>query len=105
MDFPPDMVSAILKVAAIAGIAGIVGGLIGSLRASLFGSLLMGALGGLSLSAIVNIAGIDPFSDSVLMDAGAGFSYAWAAIGGAFLGYVVTKSSGSGRKNQRWRRS
>ena len=103
MNLPSEILLAALKVAIAGGVAGIVGGLIGSMRASLLGSLLMGALGGLSLSAIVNITGLDPF-DSILLDAGEGFSYAWAAIGGAFFGYVVTKSSGESGRSRQWHR-
>ncbi len=103
MNLPSEILFAALRVALAGGVAGIVGGLIGSMRASLLGSLLMGALGGLSLASIVNISGLDPLN-SVILDAGEGFSYAWGAIGGAFFGYVVTKSSGSAGKSKMWKR-
>jgi hypothetical protein len=90
----PELTQAVLRVAIAGGIAGLIGGLIGRVRASIVGSILMGAIGGVSLSAIVRIAGLDPWKQSLTLNAGGGFSYAWAAIGGAFLGYVVTKSSG-----------
>jgi hypothetical protein len=95
MDFGSDMTQIILRITLVGGLAGLAGGLVGSMRASLFGSFLMGAMGGVAVSSIVNIAGMDPFTPNPLMDAGGGFSYAWAAIGGVFLGYVVTKSSGT----------
>jgi hypothetical protein len=104
MDLPPDIMLAVVKVAIAGGIAGVVGGLIASMRASLFGSFFMGALAGLSMASIVNISGLDPFNDSLILDAGAGFSYAWAALGGVFMGYVVTKSSGGAGKSKMWHR-
>jgi hypothetical protein len=95
MELASDMTQIILRITLVGGLAGLVGGLVGSMRASLFGSFLMGAMGGVAVASIVNISGLDPFSPNPLMDAGGGFSYAWAAIGGVFLGYVVTKSSGT----------
>jgi hypothetical protein len=63
----------------------------------------MGALGGLSLASNVNISNLDPFN-SLILDAGGGYSYAWGAFGGAFFGYVVTKSSGGTGKSRMWNR-
>lgn len=103
MDLPADVVLAAIKVAVVGGIAGVAGGLIASMRASIFGSFFMGALAGLSVSSVVNVSGLDPFH-YFLLDAGGGFSYAWSAIGGVFLGYVVTKSSGSSGKSKMWHR-
>lgn len=103
MNLPPEILLAAVKVAIAGGIAGVIGGLIASMRASLFGSFFMGALAGLSIASVVNISGLDPF-DSFLLDAGEGFSYAWAVIGGVFLGYVVTKSAGSSGKSKMWHR-
>lgn len=97
------MTEAILRIAIAGGIAGLVGGLIGSMRASLISSLLMGVLGGVSMASIVNVAGIDPWRNNLWIDAGGGFSYAWAAIGGVFLGYVVTRStSGRSVRGSKW---
>ena len=104
MNLPPDVLLAALRVAIAGGIAGLAGGLIGSRRAGLFSSFLMGALGGIALASIVNISGLDPFGSSFLLNAGEGFSYAWGTIGGAFLGYVVTKSSGGAGKSKMWNR-
>lgn len=95
MELGSDMTQIILRITLVGGLAGLVGGLVGSMRASLFGSFLMGAMGGVAVASIVNISGLDPFSPNPLLDAGEGFSYAWAAIGGVLLGYVVTKSSGT----------
>jgi hypothetical protein len=94
MELGSELTQVILEITLVGGVAGLFGGLIGSMRASLFGSFLMGAMGGLSASAIVNATGMDPLRGNPLFQAGSGFSYAWAAIGGVFLGYVVTKSSG-----------
>lgn len=106
MELGSELGMAVVKVAIAGGIAGVVGAFIGSRRASLFGSFLMGALGGLATSAIVNVAGFDLLSGNPLFEAGAGFSYAWAAIGGVFLGYVVTKSSSpSSVRGSKWGRS
>lgn len=103
MELPPDILLAAIKVALVGGVGGVVGGLFASMRASLFGSFFMGTLSGLSMASVINIAGLDPF-DYFLLDAGGGFSYAWAAIGGLFMGYVVTKSSGGSNKSKMWHR-
>ena len=103
MDLPPDILLAAVKIALAGGIAGVIGGLVARMRASLFGSFFMGALAGISIASVVNISGLDPF-DALILDAGAGFSYAWAAFGGVFLGYVVTKSAGGGGKSKMWHR-
>ncbi len=95
MELGSDMAQIILRITLVGGLAGLAGGLVGSMRASLFGSFLMGAMGGVAVSAIINIAGLDPFAPNPMMNAGGGFSYVWAAIGGVFMGYVVTKSSGT----------
>jgi hypothetical protein len=89
----PDLTEAIIKIAVVGALAGFLGGIVGSLRSSILGSLLMGAIGGVSLAAIIRISNLDPFTWP-LLDAGGGFSYAWSAIGGLLLGYVVTRSSG-----------
>lgn len=103
MNFGSDLTEAVLRIAVAGGIAGIVGGLIGSMRASILSSLLMGVLGGVSVASIINVAGIDPWRNNLWIDAGAGFSYAWAAIGGVFLGYVVTRStSGRSIRGAKW---
>jgi hypothetical protein len=95
MQLGSEMTMTILRIALVGGVAGLVGGLVGSMRASLSGSFLMGAMGGVSAASIVNVAGLDPFAANPVLRAGGGFSYAWAAIGGVLLGYVVTKSSGT----------
>jgi hypothetical protein len=91
--FTPELTQAILRIIVAGAVAGLFGGLVGNVRASVLGSVLMGAIGGVSLAVIVRIANLDPFGARIL-DAGQGFSYAWAGIGGLILGYVTTKSSG-----------
>ncbi len=88
MDIEPEIVSAILRVAVAGGIGGLIGGLFASSRSSIFGSLLMGIIGGIALAAILRIVNVDP-----LMDAGQGFSYVYGAVGGLVLGLVVSASN------------
>lgn len=88
MDLPPDVVSAVIRIAITGGLAGLLGGMFASTRAALVGSLLMGAIGGIALAAILRIANVPPF-----LDAGSGFSYVWAAVGGAVLGFAVSASN------------
>ena len=89
----PEITQAIIRVTVAGAVAGLLGGLLGNVRTSLLGSILMGGIGGVSLAAIIRIANLDPFLTSTL-DAGAGFSYLWGAVGGLLLGFVTTKSSG-----------
>lgn len=80
--------NAIFLVAVAGAVAGLVGGLLASSRASLVGSILMGAIGGITFATIPAILSIDP-----IVDAGQGFSYLYAAIGGLLLSLVVTASN------------
>jgi ammonia channel protein AmtB len=80
--------NAILLVAVAGAVAGLVGGLLASSRASITGSILMGAIGGITFATIFKILDIDP-----IVSAGAGFSYLYAAGGGLLLGLVVTASN------------
>jgi len=89
----PEITRAIIRIILAGTAAGLLGGLVGSIRSSILGSVLMGAIGGVSLAVIIRIANLDPF-DAAFLDAGQGFSYAWAAIGGILMGYVTTRSSG-----------
>lgn len=79
---------ALLKVGIAGAIAGMAGSFAGSVRANVVASLLLGAIGGLSSAAVLRVLNVDP-----IISAGRGFSYLWAAVGGAFLGYVVSRSS------------
>ncbi|MFZ0014752.1 MAG: hypothetical protein WAL25_11640 [Acidimicrobiia bacterium] len=81
-----------LQALAVAGgvgaIAGLVGGFLGSAD-NLFGTVLMGIIGGISLSAIMRIAGAPPIYGIGTEE----FSLVWAAVGGLVLGYVVGHSN------------
>lgn len=79
----------ILILGGVGAVAGLIGGFIASAD-NLFGTLLMGVIGGLALSAILRIAGVPsiyavPNSDD--------FSIVWAAVGGLVLGFVVGRSN------------
>lgn len=80
--------NAILLVAVAGAVAGLVGGLLASSRAGIVGSILMGAIGGITFATIGAVLDIDP-----IFDAGQGFSYLYAAVGGLLLGAVVTASN------------
>jgi hypothetical protein len=80
--------NAVILVAVAGAVAGLIGGLLASSRASIIGSILMGAIGGISFAAIFRIVNVDP-----IIDAGQGFSYLYAAGGGLLLSAVVTASN------------
>ena len=80
--------NAILLVAVAGAVAGLVGGLLATSRASIVGSMLMGAIGGITFATIFQILGIDP-----IVNAGVGFSYLYAAGGGLLLSLVVAASN------------
>ncbi len=81
-----------LTALSIAGGVGAVAGLIGGFLASadnLIGTLLMGIIGGVALSAILRIAG----APSIYGVGAENFSLVWAAVGGLVLGFVVGRSN------------
>ena len=81
-----------LQALAIAGGVGALAGLIGGFLASadnLLGTLLVGIIGGISLSAIFKLGGVPPIY-AVGSDE---FSLVWAALGGLILGFVVGRSN------------
>lgn len=81
-----------LTALSIAGGVGAVAGLIGGFLASadnLIGTLLMGVIGGIALSAILRIAGAPSIYGVGVED----FSLVWAAVGGLVLGFVVGRSN------------
>lgn len=83
------LVQVMIRLAALGAVTGLVGGLLASSRANLVGSIVMGVLGSLSIAAVMRIApGVKP-----LFEAGEGFSYLYAGIGGLLLGYVVSASN------------
>ncbi len=80
--------SALAVVGGVGGLAGLVAGFIASAD-NLFGTFLMGIIGGVALSAIFRIANI-PAIYGVGVD---NFSVVWAAVGGLILGFVVGRSN------------
>jgi ABC-type Mn2+/Zn2+ transport system permease subunit len=82
------VVEAVLRIAAAGAVAGLLGGLVASRRASLIGSILMGAIGGIAIGAIFRIVNVDP-----IIDAGQGYSYVYGAIGGLVLAFAVSASN------------
>lgn len=80
--------SALAVAGGVGAIAGLVAGFIASAD-NLVGTLLMGVIGGIALSAIMRIAGAPAF-----YGVGAeNFSLVWAAIGGLVLGFVVGRAN------------
>lgn len=86
-ELPSAVVEALFIVAIIGGIAGLIGGFLGS-KHNLIGAVLLGIIGGLSAAAVARIAGAEP-----LMSVGEGFSAVYAGIGGLVLGYAVGRST------------
>ncbi|MFZ0625989.1 MAG: hypothetical protein WA726_10195 [Acidimicrobiia bacterium] len=74
-------------VGGVGALAGLIGGFIGSAD-SLFGTLLMGAIGGVAGATIMRIGGAPG-----IYTVGDGFSIIWAAAGGLILGFVVGKAN------------
>ncbi|MCH7583039.1 MAG: hypothetical protein IIC72_10440 [Acidobacteria bacterium] len=84
----PDLstIEALLIIGGVGAVAGLIGGFIASAQ-SLFGSILMGIIGAISLSAIFRIGGM-PSVQAIGND----FSLVWGAVGGLLLGFVVGRS-------------
>ena len=81
-----------LQALAVAGGVGAITGLFGGLLASadnLIGTALMGIIGGITLSAIMRVAG----APSIYGIGAENFSLVWAAVGGLVLGFVVGRSN------------
>jgi hypothetical protein len=77
---------ALAIVGGVGAIAGLVGGFFSSSR-NLVGTILMGIIGGIALSAIFRIANAPP-----VYGVGDNFSLVWGALGGLILGFVVGRS-------------
>ncbi|TDI52250.1 MAG: hypothetical protein E2O97_03170 [Acidobacteria bacterium] len=84
----PDLstIEALLIIGGVGAVAGLIGGFIASAQ-SLFGSILMGIIGAISLSAILRIGGMPS-----VYAIGNDFSLVWGAVGGLLLGFVVGRS-------------
>ena len=80
--------TALAIVGAVGGLAGLLAGFIASAD-NLFGTVLMGVIGGISLSAIMRIAGAPSIYGVGTED----FSLVWGAVGGLVLGFVVGRSN------------
>jgi hypothetical protein len=78
---------ALLILGGVGGVAGLIGGLMASAD-NLFGTILMGIIGGIALSAIFRIGGAPS-----IYAIGDDFSVVWAAVGGLVLGFVVGRSN------------
>ena len=75
-------------VGAVGAIFGVLGGFIAGAD-NLLGTLLMGIIGGIAISAVMRAVGAP-----VIYGVGAeNFSVIWAALGGLLLGYVVGRSN------------
>lgn len=83
--------ASVIETFTIIAVVGAVGGLVGGLLASadsLIGTILMGIIGGIALSAIFRVAGWPP-----VYSVGDDFSVVWALVGGAVLGFAVGRSN------------
>jgi hypothetical protein len=80
-------VEALLIIGGVGGVAGLIGGFLASAD-NLFGTILMGVIGGIALSAIFRIAGAPS-----IYAIGDDFSVVWGAVGGFVLGFVVGRSN------------
>lgn len=78
---------ALAVVGGVGGLAGLIGGFVSSAH-SLFGTVLMGIIGGIAGSTIMRIAGAPSIAA-----VGDEFSLVWGAVGGLLLGYVVGRSN------------
>lgn len=78
---------ALLIVGAVGGLFGLMAGFMAGAD-SLFGTFLMGVIGGLVGSAIMNAVDAPE-----IYAVGDGFSVVWAAVGGLILGFVVGRSN------------
>lgn len=77
----------VLIIGGVGGLAGLIGGFFAGAD-NLFGTILMGVIGGLAASAIMRIAGAPS-----IYGLGDDFSVVWGGAGGLLLGYVVGRSN------------
>lgn len=82
-----EILQALAIVGGVGGIAGFVGGFMAGAD-NLIGTLLMGIIGGITLSTIVRIA-----NGPSIYAVGDDFSVVWGALGGLVLGFVVGRSN------------
>ncbi len=79
-------IEALLVIGGVGAVAGLIGGFLAS-ATNLFGSILMGIIGAISLSAILRIGGMPS-----VYAIGDDFSLVWGAVGGLLLGFVVGRA-------------
>ncbi len=79
---------ALAIIGGVGAITGLIGGFISGAN-SLLGTILVGIIGAISLSAIMRIAG----APSIYGVGAEDFSVVWGAVGGLVLGFVVGRSS------------
>ena len=82
-----EILQALAIVGGVGAIAGFIGGFLGSAD-NLIGAMLMGVIGGISLSTVVRIA-----NGPSIYAVGDDFSLVWGAVGGLLLGFVVGRSN------------
>ena len=80
-------IEALLIIGGVGGVAGLIGGFMAGAD-NLLGTILMGIIGGISLSAIFRIGGAPS-----IYAIGDDFSVVWGAVGGLVLGFVVGRSN------------
>lgn len=82
-----EIIEAMVIVGGVGAIAGLIGGFMASAD-SLIGTVLMGIIGAITLSAILRIANAPS-----IYAVGDDFSLVWGAVGGLVLAYVVGHSN------------
>lgn len=82
-----SLVESLLWVGAVGAVVGLIMGFLSSAN-NLIGTMLMGVIGAISLSAIMRIAGAP-----AIYGIGDDFSLVWGALGGGVLAFVVGSSS------------
>lgn len=75
-------------IAGVGAVFGLIGGFLGGAD-RLIGTLLMGAIGGIALSAIFALAGWPPIYSIGNSD----LSLVWAGVGGFVLGLAISRSN------------
>lgn len=88
MALDSSTLAALALVGAVGAVAGLIAGFLASAD-NLIGTALMGAIGGIALSAILRFGQIPSIYGVGAED----FSLVWAALGGLVLGFVVGRSN------------
>jgi uncharacterized membrane protein YeaQ/YmgE (transglycosylase-associated protein family) len=81
-------ITALAVVGGVGAITGLLGGFISSAN-NLIGTMLMGVIGAIGLSAVFRLAEVP----GVYSVGAEGFSVVWGALGGLVLAYVVGRSN------------